>query len=299
MKKIITAALGTSLLAWLLASPAIAEIVSVELDQDNADKENTIQSQGVQASLTYEERLDEEGEINEVPVLAVSGGGATIETQGSYASFPYGQAQIAEMDPSNNLPEVIFSSFTGGAHCCNEVKILTFQPQTAQWKIVDVGFFDGGINGVEDFDQDGVYEVITYDNRFLYKYSSYAGSFPPSQILKLTGLEIEDVSQEPQFLPLHRKTLQNMWQSIETATNEGYEINGVLAGYMATKAILGETSSGWRLVQYRYDRSSDWGLQECPTTYNDQGDCADPLIDYESFPEALRGFLLETGYLSE
>ncbi|NJN72277.1 MAG: hypothetical protein HC799_05385 [Limnothrix sp. RL_2_0] len=287
------------MLTGLIASPAIAEIVSVELDQDNADKQNIIQSQGVQATLTYEERIDIEGIMSEVPVLNISGGGASIETTASYSSFPYSQAQIAEMDPANNLPEVIFSSFTGGAHCCNEVKILTFQPQTSQWEIVDVGFFDGGINGVEDFDQNGVYEFITYDNRFLYKYSSYAGSFAPVQVLKLAGLAMKDVSKEAQFLPLHRKVLQDMWQAIEVVTDEGYEVNGVLAGYMATKAILGETTSGWELVQYRYDRSSDWGLRECPTNYDDQGNCASEWVDYESFPAALRGFLLETGYLSE
>lgn len=299
MKKIIAAVLGTSLLTGLLASPAIAEIVSVELDSDNVDKQNTIQSQGVEATLTYEERIDTEGEMYKTPVLVVSGGGASIETTGSYSSFPYSQAQIAEMDPSNNFPEVIFSSFTGGAHCCNELQVLTFQPQTSQWKIVDVGFFDGGIDGVEDFDQNGVYEFITRDNRFLYQYSSYAGSYPPIQILKLAGSEIKDVSKEPQFLPLHREAVQRMWQTIEMAAREDYEVNGVLAGYMATKAILGEATSGWEIVQYRYDRSSDWGLQECSTNYNDQGDCAGEWINYESFPDALREFLIEADYLSE
>ncbi|MGB2923716.1 MAG: hypothetical protein WBB82_00270 [Limnothrix sp.] len=299
MKKLITAALGTSLFSCFAVSPAIAEIVSIDLSGENKNQQNTILSQGVQAILTYEQRITEDGGLDSVPVLNVTGGGTTIETTATYSSFPSSQVQIAEMDQSNNLPEVIFSSFTGGAHCCNEVQVLTFHTPTSQWKVVDVGFFDGGVDGVEDFDQNGVYEFITRDNRFLYKYSSYAGSFPPVQVLQLAGLEMVDISKNTEFLPLHRSAIQAMWQSIEMAKKEGYEVNGVLAGYVATKAILGETIPAWDLMLKRYDQDSDWGLEECRGGYNNEGECLGKMVKHGSFPSALRNFLLNADYLSK
>ncbi len=299
MKKQLAILLGTALIPCFWSTSTRAEIATLEVNSDNADQEQTIQLQGVQATLTHKKQISEYGDIDEVPLLTVSGGGDTIQATGSVSFFSYSLVQIAEMDPSNDLPEVLFSSFTGGAHCCDAVQILTHQPETSSWQIVDVGFFDGGLNGVTDPDQSGIYKYVTNDNRFLYKYSSYAGSFPPIQIWQLDGLEMRDVSKDPKFFPLHRDRLQDMWQSIKSATAEGYEVNGVLAGYVATKAILGEAIPAWELMLKRYDQNDDWGFEECRGEYDDQGECRGEWITYNSFPEALRSFLIETDYLSQ
>ena len=29
------------------------------------------------------------------------------------------------LDPDNEYPEVLLSAFTGGAHCCNQMQVLT------------------------------------------------------------------------------------------------------------------------------------------------------------------------------
>ena len=36
--------------------------------------------------------------------------------------------QVLEMDPSNPYPEVLLSTFTGGAHGCNDTRVLTSSP---------------------------------------------------------------------------------------------------------------------------------------------------------------------------
>ncbi|MEM1370575.1 MAG: hypothetical protein AAGG02_21770 [Cyanobacteria bacterium P01_H01_bin.15] len=206
--------------------------------------------------------------------------------------------QIAEMDPSNPYPEVLYSTFTGGAHCCNDAKVLTSNPDGTEWTLVEIGFFDGVPHSVVDIDQDQVYEFVTSDNRFLYKYSSYVGSYPPTQILSLKGDRIEDLSKDPRFQALHREQAKGMWNVIQELEPRQAEINGILAGYAGTKALLGEFESGMEIVKTRYDRDSDWGLTNCVGGYDDQGECKGETITYESFPKALKAFLEETGYLS-
>lgn len=296
--KLFTSLISVSFFLLAGISTTKAEIVTLEVNSENVDQSNTIQSEGVQATLVYVKQISEYGDFDAVPTLTVSGGGATIQTTGAISIFPYSLVQIVEMDLSNDLPEVLFSSFTGGAHCCDAVKILTHNPQTSTWEMVDAGYFDGGLNGVADPDQSGVYEYVTNDNRFLYKYSSYAGSFPPIQVWQLDGSVLRNVSQEPRFFPLHRARLQEMWRAIQSASQNGYEVNGVLAGYVATKMILGETIPAWELMLKRHDKNYAWGFEECHGTYNDWGECVGEWVTYYSFPEALRAFLMETGYLS-
>jgi len=82
-----------------------------------------------------------------------------------------------------------------------------------------------------------------------------------------------------------------MYQAIERSEAEDYEVNGILAGYVAQKILLGEDEEGWNFMLARYDRDYDWGLD----IYDDQGEVVGR---YPDFPSALRAFLIDTGYLS-
>ena len=73
--------------------------------------------------------------------------------------------------------------------------------------------------------------------------------------------------------------------------------NGFLAGYVANKALVGELYDGWDRMTQRYDASSDWGLKECKGDLDDNGKCLGREAVYSSFPEALRAFLIDTGYI--
>ncbi len=67
---------------------------------------------------------------------------------------------------------------------------------------------------------------------------------------------------------------------------------------MATEARLGAVEDAWAEMLRRYERSSDWGLSECRAGFTAEGRCRAPEVRYPSFPDALRAFLLETGYLT-
>ncbi|BAW97450.1 hypothetical protein NIES970_24020 [[Synechococcus] sp. NIES-970] len=298
IKKAIATIITTAFIPLGVALAAKAEVATLEFNYDADNRAGTITSEGVTVHISYEEQTNDDW-TDYVPTLRVMVDEEEVLRLTEEPAFMmYSLAQIAEMDLSNDFPEVIFSQYSGGAHCCALVKILTQNPETNQWETVPLGAFDGGPVPVEDPDGDRIYEYVTSDNRFLYRYSSYAGSFPPIQIWQLEGLELRDVSQEERFFPLHRERLQAMWGSIQAAAQEDYEVNGVLAGYVATKAILGEAQAGWDLMRYRYDRTSDWGLEECQGDFNDQGDCEGKWVNYGSFPAALQAFLEEAEYLT-
>jgi hypothetical protein len=195
-----------------------------------------------------------------------------------------GAVSLLDLDHDGS-DEVIVKSFSGGAHCCTSYLIYGWQ--NGKFNQLDAGMFDGEGGEFKDLDHDGRLELLTYDNAFLYTFSSYAGSFPPSLILAYQNGQLLNVTRHyPQQL---RSTAWQMYQAIEQRTGDS-EINGVLAGYVAQKILLGEYEQGWNLMLARYDRNSDWGL----TIYrNDQ-----PIGNYPDFPTALRQFLITQGYLN-
>ena len=51
-------------------------------------------------------------------------------------------AAIVRLDRSSPFPQVVASHFTGGAHCCTVMKVVTFVG--GRWEVVNVGEFDSG-----------------------------------------------------------------------------------------------------------------------------------------------------------
>ncbi|ACK68653.1 conserved hypothetical protein [Gloeothece citriformis PCC 7424] len=198
-----------------------------------------------------------------------------------------GGVTLKDLD-SNGTDEVIVRTFSGGAHCCTNFIIYTWQDN--QFIKTETGFLDGGAGNFEDLNGDGKSEFLTFDNSFLYAFSSYAGSFPPTIIYTFNNGNFEPVTRNyPKVL---RETLQQMYQSIRQGQKENYEVNGVLAGYVAQKILLGEYEDGWKFMLANYDKSSDWGLD----IYDSNGNVID---QYTDFPTALKAFLIEQGYLDK
>lgn len=197
-----------------------------------------------------------------------------------------GSIFLEDLD-ENELPEVVVSTFSGGAHCCTNFQIYTWQKD--QFIETETGYLDGYGGEFKDLNGDGKIEFVTADNAFLYQFSSYAGSFPPSQILSFNNGEFNNVTR--QYSQELKSTAWQMYQAFVTAKQEGYEVNGILAGYVAQKILLGEYEDGWKFMLANCDRTSDWGLE----IY--QGE--EVVGRYPDFPTALRAFLIEEGYLNK
>lgn len=209
---------------------------------------------------------------------------------------PSAVVQLAEMDPTNPYPEVLLSSFSFGAHCCNRIQVLSSNQRGTTWREVRLHpELDGGATPAQDPLQNGRFLIASYDNRFLYRFDCYACSYPPRRIWQLQGTRFVDISNRPELRPLHQQHLRAMADWFREKDPDS--VNGFLAGYVATKARLGQLPEAWRILLQRYDRRSQEGLRDCRGERDIDGVCRGRELVYRSFPDALRAFLIETGYI--
>jgi len=210
-----------------------------------------------------------------------------------FAMFEVPVVQIAQIDPANGSREVFLSSYTGGAHCCNLVSAVT-ATASGDWTEVEIGQFDGGPvpENLTDRNGDGAAEFMTHDGRFLYQFASYAGSYAPPLILGVRGGERVDLTAEPDFEWHVRARLDRMGE-IPAA---GESRNSWLATHAATQLLLGEPDPLAR-ADAEYDPDVNWGLEYCRDADVAIYDCPEAETAARPFPEALRLFLTETGYM--
>ena len=81
-------------------------------------------------------------------------------------------ASIARLDGSSAFPQVVATHYTGGAHCCTVMRVLTFI--VGRWEVVNVGEFDSGGPQIEDLNGDSSVELVGKDDSFNYAFASYA-----------------------------------------------------------------------------------------------------------------------------
>lgn len=267
-------------------------LASAKLDFDHGQtlKNQVIRSGKIKVQVSYQpidlnERVDDNFDSDNVSYKIFYNDQLYQENSG-YSAFGAGYVELRDLD-NNGIDEIIVSTYSGGAHCCTSVVIYTWQKD--KFIRAETGFLDGNGGSFEDLDGDNNYEFVTVDNAFLYAFSSYAGSFPPSKIYTFQQGKLADVTRKyPQEL---RKTLAEMWKALQLAKKEKTEINGILAGYVAQKILLGEYEEAWQFLLANYDKNSDWGLD----IYSQNT----VIGKYPDFPTALSAFLLKNGYLSE
>jgi hypothetical protein len=212
---------------------------------------------------------------------------ATLTSEAGMPEFP-SVAGLVEMDPANDTPEVFFETYTGGAHCCTELRVLT-RSASGTWKTVELGAFNGGGGLVDDLDGDGRFEVASADEAFLYAFGCYACSAAPLRISKIEAGEVRDATFEPRFQEKNREYLARLEEGLDLSEAE----NGFLAGWVAQKIIVGEGEAAWADMLAAYDKDDDWGLEACP---DGAAECPEEQLVRRPYPEVLRAFLNEHGY---
>lgn len=282
--------------AWLAAPAALAQDGGpgrATTEFADGAREASASRAGITAKVAMERRRVD-GDMTEAPVLrVVVGGKEVLEVVGvpSGLDIPAAEATITEIDPTNDSEEVYFASWTGGAHCCAAVTVAT--KGDSGWSAVEIGTFDGGTDFLDDLDGDGANEIVTVDQRFLYRFDCYACSASPLAITTLRKGEVVDVTRDPAFREAHREWLLNIEESVEP--DDRWTSPGFLAGWVATKALLGEGAAAWNELVARWNWQGDQGEEVC-LSGGELERC--PRIDRAvlKFPERLKRFLAETGY---
>lgn len=190
---------------------------------------------------------------------------------------------------------VMLQSFTGGAHCCNEVEVALIEPRRI--RLIELGEWDGGPGGFpRDEDGDGLVDFVQQDDSFLYTFASYAESLAPPQILNIVDGRVVDVSTRPGFRPIFQRAVNHARPYCLARRREDAS-NGACAAYVAAAARIGQFDAAWTRMLRAYNQSFEW---ELPTDCRVQtsGECPqDAVISYRTFPEALRAFLVRHGYI--
>ena len=288
------------------------EPVVLKTTRDQNPDGGNIVAGGLRVDLSFRAEPDDYGGEWLVPLLLIrSTADATagdlltrvplISHVGQPATFGDAMVQIVELDRSNGKPEVLFAQHSGGAHCCALLTIFRAD-DGGDWTAIDVGAFDGptfvATKPLPTLDPD--YVLVTRDNRFLGRFSSYAASSPPPQFLALVNGTVQDVSDRPGLRPLFLEDAERQAEELTLRADVGNgEINGLLAGYAASHARAGLIDTAWPVVLDRYDATSTWGLVDCLGDYDSEGNCQGKLTRYPGFPEALAIFLQGTGYVTE
>lgn len=231
---------------------------------------------------------------DEIPLLTVIVGGKPMLEAAGVASgfdFPTAEASIARMDPATARPQVYFTSYSGGAHCCSTLIVAT--EHGGKWVAVPVGEFDGDGNYLDDINGDGLAEIVLVDNRFLYKFDCYACSAAPLMILSVRDGALVDLSTDPAFQPAHRDWLKQLEEDVDP--EERWTSPGFLAGWVASKIRVGEGDDAWRELNARWNAAGDPGEQVCKAG-GDPEDCAKGDLAVMKFPDRLKLFLDQSGY---
>ena len=207
---------------------------------------------------------------------------------------PRSEVNALRLDPATAFPQFVFTAFTGGAHCCMETRFITQVGEA--WSVIEGAMLDSDGYWFEDIDGDGVYEILSADNSFLYAYASYADSRAPIRIHILRDGVLQDVTSDPKYESWRRQKIHAM--EFEMANNsELATSNGFLAAWVATKALVGEVDDAWARMMVTYKSSSDWPLSECMVELDAKSLCPPGKEIALSYPSALRKHLEKSGYI--
>jgi hypothetical protein len=167
-----------------------------------------------------------------------------------------GSVHVVDLE-HNGRTDVIVDLYNGGAHCCSIEQIFTVTPGSAAVTRTEHNFGDPGARLV-DLRHDGRLEFVTADDRFAYRFTSYAASGLPLQILTFARGRFSNVTRRypglirkdaARWLAIYRDLGHQGWQDtvgVIAAWAADEDLLGrkaYVAGYLAREAALGHLNS--------------------------------------------------------
>jgi hypothetical protein len=227
--------LTTAILLAVAASAASAKTFSA-------------QEGGVQATITYTQ--------TSATNLTITRNGATlfnaapkVKECGDPGCAPSGFAgdpalRVLDLD-GNGEPEVVYSAYSGGAHCCSIAQVYRFDGTA--YTAGEHNFWDPGFR-LKDLNGDGIPEWLTGDDAFAYRFTAYAFSGLPVQIFRWSAGKFTNATKS---FPAQIKSDAKRWLSIYKDTRhrkDGTEF-GAAAAWAADQYHLGKRAAALRYLR--------------------------------------------------
>jgi serine protease Do len=217
----------------------------------------------------------------------------TVGDDGEYSAVP-AQAGLVQLDANSKTPQIVFTRYSGGAHCCTSTWIVQKPEGAAGWSLVDAGKLDGGGYWFEDIEGEHGLDLLSVDNSFLYAFDSYAGSFAPIKISQLQNGQLVDISENESSRDRLKQDLAGM--EFQAKMNPDlWKTNGYLVAWAASKMRLGQGEEAWQTLAENIDNKSGFGPQECKTAQKLEDCPAEQLVAIPIL-KAAANFLKEGGY---
>ena len=203
---------------------------------------------------------------------------------------------IGKLTASDKTPSILIDSFSGGAHCCALLSVVTVS--AGRLKTIELPGVDGEPDHKfpADLDGDGSRDFVSQDDSFLYQFGSYASSYSPPRVFNIYKGALVDVSSEPGFRVLWERFAAKT--KVACANRADTDRNGACIAYLAAEARLGRFEQAFPLVgnlayagpQAQYPSGCKVALVDyvCPKGQE---------IEFHSFGPAARWLLKSAGYI--
>jgi hypothetical protein len=96
----------------------------------------------------------------------------------------------------DNLPEIIVSQYSGGAHCCSATTVYSLSPEPKKILDVQTGNCEGDF---QDLDHDGKLEFVTCEDTWAYEKCAFAFSPMPIVVFTYSSAAGKYAPDTPQY----------------------------------------------------------------------------------------------------
>lgn len=159
----------------------------------------------------------------------------------------------------NGTTKIVATLYSGGAHCCYSISVLNIVSdklfEIAKMEIGNISF------RIKDLDNDGIKELVTYDDRFAYAFSCFAdsrfmlaiyhlqnGSFVKDNVrfMDFVLKDIEDLKSE--LVPIITSKID--CRNKQDGSLE--KMKSLLAAIAGSYYMIGEVNKGFSIIDNFY-----------------------------------------------
>jgi hypothetical protein len=144
--------------------------------------------------------------------------------------------QVVDLEHTGD-PDVVLNLYSGGAHCCTVLQIFAFNAAAGSYAETERVFGDPDAR-IVDLRHDGRFEIQTADDSFAYRFTDFAASGLPIEILTFAGGHFTDVTRS--YPALVAKDAAFWLKAFRSQARQGYPDSvGVIAAWAADEDLLG------------------------------------------------------------
>ena len=155
--------------------------------------------------------------------------------------------RVMDLD-ADGEPEVIYTAFWGGAHCCYIGQFFSLRPDASGYTAVSRNFGDSPSFELDDPDGDGRPEIVTSDYHFDYEFTAYFASGKPLLLLHFDNGRFSDVTNS--FPGSVRRDARKWWRVYWRHRHERWDApRGLIAPWAADEYRLGRRRHALRILR--------------------------------------------------